>query len=235
MSPAMCIFGRPTRDLIPILPGKYHPHQTWRESLLAREEALRKRHMVNHEKWKEHSKLLPPLHIGDQVRIQNQTGPNPNKWDKTGTVIEVHQYHQYSIKVDGGCRINLRNRKFLRKYKPFMIRNQNEPFWKISPSFNQILQLRTHYPPPPPTSITTGSPNHPISSPEATTTDPPYTTRYWHSHQDHPDGNDLTTTGGTAILPTTNTGYPFTSTLGPILNQISTNQTQEINQDKETL
>ena len=118
LSPAMYIFGRPTRDLIPILPGKYHPHQTWRESLLAREEASRNRHMVNHEKWKEHTKHLPPLHIGDQVRIQNQTGPNPNKCDKTGTVIEVHQYHQYSIKVDGSGRITLRNRKFLRKYKP---------------------------------------------------------------------------------------------------------------------
>ena len=42
LSPAMCIFGRPTMDLIPILPGKYQPHQTWKESLLLREEALRR-------------------------------------------------------------------------------------------------------------------------------------------------------------------------------------------------
>ena len=33
LSPAMCVFGRPTKDLIPILPGKYHPHQMWSESL----------------------------------------------------------------------------------------------------------------------------------------------------------------------------------------------------------
>ncbi len=26
LSPAMCVFGRPIKDLIPILPGKYHPH-----------------------------------------------------------------------------------------------------------------------------------------------------------------------------------------------------------------
>ena len=61
LSPAMCIFGRPTKDLIPILLGKYHPHQTWRESLMAREETLRTRHMVHHEKWKEHTRALPPL------------------------------------------------------------------------------------------------------------------------------------------------------------------------------
>ena len=118
LSPAMCIFGRPTKDLIPILPGKYHPHQTWRESLTAREEALRNRHMVQHEKWKEHTTALPPLQIGDQVRSQKQTGPHPTKWDKTGVVVEVHQYHQYVIKVDESGRITLRNRKFLRRYTP---------------------------------------------------------------------------------------------------------------------
>ena len=43
LSPAMCVFGRPTRDLMPTLPGKYHPHPTWSESLTVREQALRHR------------------------------------------------------------------------------------------------------------------------------------------------------------------------------------------------
>ena len=47
LSPAMCIFGGPIKDFIPILPGKYKPHDTWRETLKAREEALRKRHMIS--------------------------------------------------------------------------------------------------------------------------------------------------------------------------------------------
>ena len=81
MSPAMCVFGRPIKDLIPILPGKYHPHQTWRESLQLREEALRYRHMRQQEKWGEHTKTLSPLQVGDRVWIQNQTGPHLNKWD----------------------------------------------------------------------------------------------------------------------------------------------------------
>ena len=118
LSPAMCIFGRPTKDLIPILPGKYHPHQTWRESLLLREAALRHRHIIQQEKWSEHTKALPPLRVGDRVRIQNQTGPHPNKWDRTGVVVEVRQFHQYLIRVDGSGRQTLRNRKFLRKYTP---------------------------------------------------------------------------------------------------------------------
>ena len=94
LSPAMCVFGRPIKDFIPILPGKYKPHDTWSGSMAAREEALRNRHMQATERWSEHTKLLPPLTIGDLVRIQNQTGHNPTKWDKTGTVIEVRQFDQ---------------------------------------------------------------------------------------------------------------------------------------------
>ena len=45
-------------------------------------------------------------------------GNHPNKWDKTGVVIEVRHYHQYVIRIDGSGRITLRNRKFLRKFTP---------------------------------------------------------------------------------------------------------------------
>ena len=45
LSPAACVFGRPVNDFIPILRGRYRPHNTWREDLSAREEALRNRHM----------------------------------------------------------------------------------------------------------------------------------------------------------------------------------------------
>ena len=118
ISPAMCVFGRPTRDFILVIPGKYRPHETWRETLKAREEALRKRHVRTAETWAEHTKRLPPLAVGDFVRVQNQTGPHPNKWDKTGSIVEVRQHDQYAIKIDGSGRITLRNRKFLRKFSP---------------------------------------------------------------------------------------------------------------------
>ncbi|RUS74671.1 hypothetical protein EGW08_017577 [Elysia chlorotica] len=86
LSPAMCVFGHPIRDFIPIHPGKYQPHATWRETLASREDALRNRHMRAAERLSEHTRPLPPLVVGDTVRIQNQTGPNPTKWDKTGII-----------------------------------------------------------------------------------------------------------------------------------------------------
>ena len=51
-------------------------------------------------------------------RIQNQTGLHPLKWGKTGVVVEVRQFDQYVVRVNGSERDILRNRKFLRKYIP---------------------------------------------------------------------------------------------------------------------
>ena len=118
ISPAMAVFGRPIRDFIPILPGRYLPHSTWTHTLQSREEALRNRHMRDMERWAEHTRRLPPLAVGDRVRMQNQIGPEPLKWDKTGQVVEVRQHDQYVVRVDGSGRVTLRNRKFLRKYIP---------------------------------------------------------------------------------------------------------------------
>ena len=122
LSPAMCVFGRSIRDFIPIHPGKYLPHPTWRQTLIARGEALRNRHMKTSERLTEHTLVLPPLAVGDCVRIQNQQGPYPTKWDKTGVVIEVRQFDQYVVRVDGSGRVTLRNRKFLRKFIPVIPR-----------------------------------------------------------------------------------------------------------------
>ena len=118
LSPAQCVFGRPIKDFIPILPGRYQPHPTWQDTLATREEALRNRHMKLAERWNEHTRQLPPLKVGHHVRVQNQTGNHPTKWDKTGVVVEVRQYDQYVVRMDGSGRMTLRNRKFLRQYIP---------------------------------------------------------------------------------------------------------------------
>ena len=118
LSPAMCVFGHPIRDFIPVAPSRYEPHRTWRETFAAREDALRNRHMRSAERWSEHAKRLPPLTVGDHVRMQNQMGPHPLRWDKTGVVVKVRQFDQYVIRVDGSGRVTLRNRKFLRRYVP---------------------------------------------------------------------------------------------------------------------
>lgn len=118
LSPAMRVFNHPIRD-IPIPPGKYKPHNTLQETMFARKEALRIRHMRSAERWSEHTKRRPPLIIGDHVRIQNQTDPNPLKWDRTGTIIEVRQFDQYLVKMDGSGRVAIRNRKFPPKKYPY--------------------------------------------------------------------------------------------------------------------
>ena len=121
LSPAQMIFGRPIKDFIPILPGSYRPHNTWIETSRAREEAMRARNVRNAERLTEHTVRLQPLKVGDWVFIQNQTGNHPLRWDRTGTVIEVKQFKQYAVKVDGSGRVTLRNRKFLRKFDKIVV------------------------------------------------------------------------------------------------------------------
>ncbi|KAL8583504.1 hypothetical protein ACOMHN_056314 [Nucella lapillus] len=123
-----------------------------------REEALRHRHMKCAERLSEHTRPLTPLVVGDKVRIQNQTGPHPLKWDKTGTVIEVRQFDQYVIRVDGSRRVTARNRKFLRKYIPAMepISTQESKFPTTGPS-----QTRPPHTPHPTNNVKpTTSPTH---------------------------------------------------------------------------
>ena len=100
--------------------GRYQPHETWKELLSHRESALAKRHSREHEKWSEHTRKLPPLQIGDHVFIQNLIGNQPRRWERTGVVIEVRQFHQYVVRVDGTGRVTLRNRQYLRKFTPFL-------------------------------------------------------------------------------------------------------------------
>ncbi|VDI31954.1 Hypothetical predicted protein, partial [Mytilus galloprovincialis] len=89
-----------------------------RETLDAREEVLRNRHIKQGERLSEHAKRLPQLATGDCMRIKNQIGHYPLKWDKTGIIIEVRHFDQYAVKVNGSGRVTLRNRNFLRKYVP---------------------------------------------------------------------------------------------------------------------
>ena len=99
--------------------GRYCPHASWVETLANREYALAKRHSREHEKWQERTCTLTPLQIGDHVYLLNLTGNHPKRWERTGTVVEVHQFHQYVVKVDGSNWLTLRNRQHLRKFTPF--------------------------------------------------------------------------------------------------------------------
>ena len=116
LSPAQCVFGRPIKNFIPLLPSRYIPHPTWSDTLAAREEALKNRHVKEVEQWTVHTRRLSPPAVRQHIRIQKR-GPHPNKWDKTG-IIEACQFDQHVVCVDGSGRITLRNGKFLRRYVP---------------------------------------------------------------------------------------------------------------------
>ncbi|KAL8569022.1 hypothetical protein ACOMHN_048270 [Nucella lapillus] len=168
LSPAMCLFGHPLRDFIPIHPGKYQPHSTWRDTLQHREEALRNRHMRTAENLTAHTRHLPPLVVGDNVRLQNQTGPHPNKWDKTGIIVEVRQFDQYVVRMDGSGTVTLRNRKFLRKYVPVIPR---APLLMAPGPINAPTPIDvkgTHQEPPP-----AAAPDAPLMDTPPSTPSPP--------------------------------------------------------------
>ena len=64
----------------------------------------------------ESSRPLAPLRIGDHVLVQNQVSRFPKKWDRSEIIVEVKDIDQYVMKVTGTGRLNLRNRRFLKKY-----------------------------------------------------------------------------------------------------------------------
>lgn len=114
--PAIVLFGRSIRDTIPIPLVKYCLHNTWQETITNRELALAKRHSRGSEKWSLHTRRLPLLKFGDHVYIQNLVGNCPRRWDQTRVVVEVRQFHQYAIRVDGSVSATLRNRHYRRKF-----------------------------------------------------------------------------------------------------------------------
>ena len=132
-SPSLILFGRPIRDAIPIPMGRYCPHPTWKETLVFREQALAKRHSREHEKWEQNTRSLPPLRVGDNVYLQNLTGNHPKRWDRTGRVVEVRQFHQYVVKMDGSGRLTIRNRQHLRKFVPFQSDSREEFLKTLTP------------------------------------------------------------------------------------------------------
>jgi hypothetical protein len=69
---------------------------------------------------------LDDLEVGTAVAIQNQTGTNPTKWDKTGIVLENKPNCKVMIKVDGSRRVTMRNRRFVRPMEP-TLRNNTRP------------------------------------------------------------------------------------------------------------
>jgi len=110
LSPAQIIFGKPLRDAFSFLNRleKFsNPNilPTWRQAWREKESPLRQRYHLTSEALKTHAKRLRPLNVGDRCYIQNQCGNHPNRWDRSGKVVEIQDHDSYLVKVDGSGRL----------------------------------------------------------------------------------------------------------------------------------
>ena len=64
------------------------------------------------QKYDEHAKPLSELSKGDKVLCQNTRS---KKWDRSGVIMEVGKFRQYTVKMDGSGRLSHRNRRHLQK------------------------------------------------------------------------------------------------------------------------
>ena len=129
LSPAQILLGRNLKNLLPYVRKSvmiYNNPQIskkWRNVWNKKEETLSIRFVKSLENKSENTKLLPTLNCGDHVVILNQTGNFPSKWGKSGVVVEVKDCHQCIVKVDESGRLNIRNRKFLRRFTPLFCKS----------------------------------------------------------------------------------------------------------------
>ena len=166
ISPAQIIFGRPLRDTLSFVNrlekfSNPNVRPLWRQAWAAKEEALRSRISRTTESLKEHSRPLRPLVLGERVFLQNQQGTSPNKWDRSGIVVESPGHDQYRVKIDGSGRLTLRNRRFLRAYSPAT------PSIELLPMVPPSPPSTVHTPAPPPS-----LPNHLVESGPLPSTSP---------------------------------------------------------------
>ena len=109
LSPAQVVFGRNVRDLIPVRPYKYEPRQEWGLLQEDRERAFAKKLYNDGTRLAMGTRKMPPPGVGDKVLVQNQTGRVPNKWDKSGGIVECKPHDQINVMMDGSRRESLRN------------------------------------------------------------------------------------------------------------------------------
>ena len=111
------------RDFLPALPNKYEPAKDWSVTQEYRERTMDEKRESDDRKWRQKTRDLEDLET--PVAIQNQTGNNPSKWDKTGIVLENKPHSQVLIRVDGSRRVTMRNRRFVRRLDPTLKKTEN--------------------------------------------------------------------------------------------------------------
>ena len=126
LSPAEILFGRTLPDSMPQLAKDVPVFENkeirgqWHDAWTAKEQAIKSRLIQSCGQLEQGSRELPLLREGDQVLVQNQNKSNTRfkKWDQQGTVIALNDKDQCLVKVHGSGRVTVRNRRFVKKFKP---------------------------------------------------------------------------------------------------------------------
>ena len=108
----------------------------------------------------QHTRQLNPLNVGDSVYIQNQAGNNPTRWDRSGVIVEIRDFDQYIVKVNGSGRLTIRNRRFLRKFEPHQLYQNHD----LPSSNHRFFPDVPRNSPLPPTVTNSSSVNKPVQA-----------------------------------------------------------------------
>ena len=101
------LLGRNLRDSLPAVKTFY---EITKEYVMERDEwelvAARCNKMAM-EAYNPGSENLPPLQLGDSIRVQNQTTTRTTKWDRTGVITDVLICWKYEVLMDGSRHLSI--------------------------------------------------------------------------------------------------------------------------------
>ena len=107
------MLGRRLRNVLPLAPPMLTQDAANILTATERSDLLEKSYASSEKRLNEGTRLMETLAPGILVRVQNQTGHYPRRWQGTGTVTEVLPFKQYTIKMDGTGKSTTRNRQFI--------------------------------------------------------------------------------------------------------------------------
>ena len=108
LSPAEILYGTPIRSMIPAKIKCYS--DAWKEKIKKLDQAVATLKKNEKEYYDKSTKSLKPLHIGQEVLIQNHV---TKRWDRQGLIVGIGRNRDYHIKLPSG-RVYWRNRRFLK-------------------------------------------------------------------------------------------------------------------------
>jgi hypothetical protein len=128
-SPAQMMLCRRLRNVLP-LPTSSLTQDA--KNIITSEERgdfLQKTYAESEKRLNEGTQIHNPIKLGTSVRVQNQVGAYPRRWQGTGVIIGVHPHQQYTVKLDGVNRATLRNQAFL---NPVVSPWKEDNTWKLT-------------------------------------------------------------------------------------------------------